>query len=74
MRSAALFVGRNNREADWSDVSNNYTIIYAPSISYMATDNAEIELSTPIFDGKGDNVFANFNGYDMLMFKMRYSF
>ncbi len=60
--------------SDWEDVGNNYTIIYVPSISYMATDNAEISISTAIFEGKGDNVFANFVDYDMLMFKLKYSF
>lgn len=60
--------------SDWKDVGNNYSIIYAPSISYMATDNAEFTLSTDIFGGKGDNIFANFNDYNMIMFKLKYSF
>ena len=45
-----------------------------PEIVYKATDNAEITLSTVIFDGKGDNLFANLKDYNMLMFKMKYSF
>ena len=60
--------------SDWEDVENNYALVYVPSVSYMATDNAEITLSAAIFDGKGDNVFANFNDYNMLMFKLKYSF
>ena len=30
--------------SDWEDVENNFAIVYAPNISYMATDNAEITL------------------------------
>jgi hypothetical protein len=60
--------------SEWNDVSNNYAFIYAPELSYMATDNAEISLSTVIFDGKGDNTFAKLVDYNMLMFKVKYSF
>ena len=60
--------------SDWDDVENNYALIYAPELSYMATDNAEIILSTSIFDGKGDNMFANMSDYNMMMFKLKYSF
>ena len=59
---------------DWEDVENNYTIIYVPQVSYMATDNAEIILSVAIFDGKGKGTFANFIDYDMMMVKFKYSF
>ncbi len=60
--------------SDWNDIENNYAVVYVPEISYMATDNAEITISAAIFDGKGDNIFANFTNYNMLMFKMKYSF
>ena len=60
--------------SDWADIENNYAIVYIPSISYMATDDAEISLSAALFDGKGNNVFANFTDYNMFMFKMKYSF
>ncbi len=60
--------------SDWDDVENNYALIYAPELSYMATDNAEIILSAAIFDGKGDNMFANMSDYNMMMFKLKYSF
>ena len=60
--------------SDWDDVPNNYSIIYAPDISSMATDNTEITLSAAIFDGKGENIFANFTDYNMLMLKLKYSF
>jgi len=60
--------------SDWGDIKNNYAIVYVPEISYMATDNAEISLSVALFDGKGDNIFANFKDYNMMMFKLKYSF
>ncbi len=60
--------------SDWEDIGNNYAIVYVPSISYMATDNAEITLSTALFDGKGDNIFANVSDFNMMMLKLKYSF
>ena len=60
--------------SDWNDIENNYALVYVPEISYMATDNAEITLSAAIFDGKGDNLFANLKDYNMMMFKLKYSF
>ena len=60
--------------SDWSDIPNNYALIYAPEFSYMATDNTELILSTVIFNGKGDNIFANFADDSMLIFKLKYSF
>jgi len=60
--------------SDWDDVAHNFAIVYVPEISYMATDNVEITLSAAIFDGKGDNLFANFKDYNMMMFRLKYSF
>jgi len=60
--------------SDWSDISQNYAIIYAPQIKYLATDNAELALGTYIFSGKGDNAFVNLKEYNMLSFSLRYSF
>lgn len=59
---------------DWKNIKDNYALVYMPEIAYKATDNAEITLSTVIFDGKGDNLFANLKDYNMLMFKLKYSF
>lgn len=59
---------------NWNKIKDNYAIVYMPEISYKATDNAEITLSTVFFDGKGDNLFANLKNYNMLMFKLKYSF
>ncbi len=60
--------------SDWKNIKNNYSLIYAPGFSYMATDNAEITLSTPLFFGKGDDIFAQFTDYNMFMFRFKYSF
>ena len=60
--------------SDWSDISQNYAIIYAPQIKYLATDNAELALGAYIFSGKGDNAFVNLKDYNMLSFSLRYSF
>lgn len=59
---------------DWDNIQDNYALVYMPEIAYKATDNAEITLSAVIFDGKGDNLFANLKDYNMLMFKLKYSF
>lgn len=60
--------------ADWNKIKYNYAIVYMPEIAYKTTDNVEIALSAGIFNGKGDNLFGKLNDYDMLMFKMKYSF
>jgi len=59
---------------DWDNIQDNYALVYMPEIAYKATDNAEIILSTVIFDGKGDNLFATMKDYNMVMFKLKYSF
>lgn len=59
---------------DWSNIKDNYALVYMPEIAYQATVNAEITLSTVIFDGKGDNLFANLKDYNMCMLKVKYSF
>jgi len=59
---------------DWSDLKNNYALVYIPEIGYKATDDAEIILSASIFEGKGDNLFAQLKDYNMFMFKIKYSF
>lgn len=59
---------------DWDDLKNNYALVYMPEIAYNATENTEIRISTVIFEGKGDNFFANLKDYNMLMLKIKYSF
>ncbi len=60
--------------SNWDDIKNNYSLVYVPSISYMATDNIEMNLSLSIFSGEGDNMFSKLSDYDMLMFRLKYSF
>ena len=59
--------------SDWNDVSNNYAIVWVPSIRYRPIDNGEIQLGAYIYAGKGDNLFTNLTGYDMGFLKVRYS-
>lgn len=58
---------------DWENIQDNYALVYMPEIAYKATDNAEITISTVMFDGKGDNLFADLKDYDIVMFKLKYS-
>ncbi len=60
--------------SDWNDITNNYALIYMPEIAYQATSNAELNLSTVIFNGKGDNLFVNLKDYNMFIFKFKYNF
>ncbi|UCH13588.1 MAG: hypothetical protein JSV22_10820 [Bacteroidales bacterium] len=60
--------------ADWNEIKDNYALVYMPEIAYKATDNAEIIISAGIFEGKGDNMFANLKDYNMFIFKFNYSF
>ena len=60
--------------SDWSDIENNYAIVYVPEIFYMATDNTEITVSASLFSDKGNNMFSKLYDYNMLMFKIKYSF
>ncbi|MBU0764577.1 MAG: hypothetical protein KJ607_07065, partial [Bacteroidetes bacterium] len=59
---------------DWSNIGDNYAIAYIPQIAYKATDDAEISCSAVIFDGKGSNLFANMQDYNMFIFKLKYNF
>jgi hypothetical protein len=59
---------------DWKDIKNNYALAYMPEIMYQATANARILLSAVLFEGQGDNLFANMKDYDMFMFKLNYDF
>jgi len=59
---------------DWNNLADNYAIAYMPEIAYKASPNAEISLACSIFDGKGQNLFAGLKDYNMVMFKVKYSF
>jgi hypothetical protein len=59
---------------DRNNIKENYAFAYIPEITYQATANAQISLSVALFDGKGNNLFANMKDYDMFMFKLNYSF
>ncbi len=60
--------------SNWHDIKDNHALIYMPEIAYRATDNTEITVSALFFNGNGSDLFARFNGYNMLWFKLKYSF
>lgn len=59
---------------DWNKIKDNYTLLFVPEIAYQATENINLSLSAAIIQGKGSGVFGKLNDYDMLMFKLKYSF
>jgi hypothetical protein len=59
---------------DWENIQDNYALAYMPEIAYNPTVNSEITVSTTIFGGKGDNLFAQLKDYNMFMLKLKYSF
>jgi hypothetical protein len=60
--------------ADWKDIKNNYALAYMPEIAYQVTPNAKLSLFVALFDGKGDNLFAQLKDFNMFLFKFNYSF
>lgn len=60
--------------SNWDKVNENFAFIYMPEISYKATVNAEITISTIFSNGKGDNLFVGLKDYNMLIFKCKYIF
>lgn len=60
--------------SNWNKIKDNYTIVYVPQLSYKATGNIEITLSTAIFGGKGNDMFSGLSDYDMFMFNLKYIF
>jgi predicted RND superfamily exporter protein len=50
----------------------NFGLLIA--ISVFGSGLGALTLLPVIFDGKGDNVFANLKDYNMFMFKLKYSF
>jgi hypothetical protein len=59
---------------DWNKIEVNYAFAYIPQVTYKASDDVEVTLSAAFFDGKGQNLFAGLKDYNILMFKMKYSF
>jgi hypothetical protein len=59
---------------DWNDLKENYALAYMPEIIYRATANTELSLSTVLFEGKGNNLFADMKDHDMFIFSLKYTF
>jgi hypothetical protein len=60
--------------SDWKNVVDNYAIAWVPSIAYRPVLNAEIQLGAYVYAGKGANLFVNLVNYDMVFFKVTFSF
>lgn len=59
---------------DWTNISENYALVYTPEVKYKATVNSDIVLSCVIFEGTGNNLFATLKDYGMFVFKLKYNF
>jgi hypothetical protein len=59
---------------DWKNINDNYAFAYMPELIYKASSNSQLTISSVIFSGKGDNLFAKLKNSNMLMFKYKYNF
>ncbi|MBE0432684.1 hypothetical protein IBX73_04355 [candidate division WOR-3 bacterium] len=59
---------------DFSDIANNYAVVYAPEISYRPIDNAELTCGTRLIQGSNNTVFGRLKDNDEVYFKVKYSF
>ena len=59
---------------DYKNLTDNYTLVYMPEITYKPVDDAEITLSAAVIDGKGQNIFAAMKDLDMFIIKFKFNF
>lgn len=59
---------------EFSDIGNNYGIVYAPEVSYRPIDNAELSLGTRLIQGSDNTVFGRLKENDEIYVKVKYSF
>jgi len=59
---------------DFSEIKDNYAILYGPEITYYPVDNAEIIIGGHIIEGKSTTVFGRVKKNDEVYVKVRYSF
>ncbi len=60
--------------SDWSDIKNNYALVFMPEVSFKQNDNTEIIAGVRIIDGKGSSSFARLWDRDEIYFNLNYSF
>ncbi|MBK9290890.1 MAG: hypothetical protein IPM52_04600 [Bacteroidetes bacterium] len=59
---------------DAKDIQNQHAIVWMPELAYKPVPDFQIGLKATLFGGKGENLFARMNNYDMLTLKASYSF
>lgn len=59
---------------EFSDIGNNYGIVYAPEVSYRPMDNAELSLGARLIEGSESTVFGRLKENDEVFFRVKYSF
>ena len=60
--------------ADWNSPGKNYSVFYAPEISYRGIDNLDISAGAFLFTGKGEGLFKGMKDMDMLRLRISASF
>lgn len=59
---------------DWSDVGENYGMVFNPDVSYSPRDNIELKLGAYLLHGKGNGFFSSIKDRDEIYLKARMSF
>jgi hypothetical protein len=59
---------------DFSDIENNYALIFAPGVTYSPFDNAEIDFGFQIIAGKKTTTFGRVRDNDEVYLRAEYSF
>jgi len=59
---------------DFSDLKNNYALIYTPEISYRPQDNTELNLGARWIEGSSNTTFGRAKDRSELYFRIKYSF
>jgi hypothetical protein len=59
---------------DFSDIKNNYALIFVPEVTYFPFDNAEINFGFRILEGKETTTFGGVKDNDEVYLRVKYSF
>jgi len=59
---------------DFSNIRDNFAVVYAPEISYRPNDNAELSVGMRLIEGSDNTTFGQLKDNDEIYFKVKYSF
>ncbi len=59
---------------DFSDIKENYALVYMPEISYKPVEDCEISIGLRLIDGKEETNFGMMKENDEVFLKVKYSF